>query len=125
VTESWGLLIVGSALLLMSAIPANGVVAEFLRVPWQESPLGRVLFAKALSLALVLDLSLIGSVLLIFDFGRPVWFEILRLIVFTGVSISLWFQWRTYHTILEAHTRAARHVQIAEDDAREAAAADE
>lgn len=123
-TASW-LLLIGTVLVFAAAIPANGVVAEFRRVPWRESVLGRVLFTKALSLAAILDLSLIGSTLLLLDHGRPAWFEAVRLIVFMAVAGSLWVQWHVYRRILAEHTEAAPAFERANGDARDAERASE
>lgn len=103
-TVTWWLQLVGTLLVLAAAVPANGVAAEFRRVPWALSDLGKVLFSKALVIALVLDLSLVSGLLLLFGFGRPLWFELLRLVVFGGVVVVLWAQWRTYRLILAEHT---------------------
>lgn len=104
-TQTFPVFLAGTILLLLCAIPANGIVWTYRHVPWRTSRLGRVMFTKSASLALVLDFSLIGAVLVLFDWGRPWWFEVTRLCIFATVGIALWAQWAVYRAILEQAQR--------------------
>lgn len=100
------LFLIGTILVLLAAIPANGIVWTYRHVPWRKSRLGRIMFTKSAAIAAVLDLSLAGAIMLYLDMGRPWWWEAIRLSTFTAVTIALWAQWAEYRSILhEAQER--------------------
>lgn len=106
------LALLGTVLLVVAIIPAHGILLAWRRVPWQRSELGKVLFGKSLTIAIVLDLALIGGVLYLAGYGRPLWFEVLRLCAFAAVSVALWKQWGAYRAILRtAAVQAAVEVE--------------
>lgn len=90
----------GSLLLLLAAIPANLIVLLYFKIPWRASRLGRIMASKAAAIALVLDFSVISSIMIALGYERPLWSSILRLVVFSLVVIALWFQWHEYRAIL-------------------------
>jgi hypothetical protein len=96
------LLLLGTVLLVLAAIPAVGVLWEVGHVPWNRGPfrkLGRVIFSKAAVIGTVLTFNTIGASLLVFGWGRPLWFEILRTVVFGLIVPVLWAQWAVYRRI--------------------------
>lgn len=99
VTNERALQLVGSALVLLSTIPANRIVWRYRRVPWRQTSLGRTLHSKSLSIAIVLDLAVVSSVFLLLGF-RPLWLEWIRLAAFSWVLVALWRQDRAYAAIL-------------------------
>lgn len=99
---------VGSVLVVVAAWPANRIVWRYRRVPWRSSELGRVLHSKSLSIAIVLDLALVGSVFLLLG-ERPAWLELLRLAAFSYVAVALWRQDRAYSHILAQAGAAGAH----------------
>lgn len=104
-----GLDVIGLVILLFAAWPANGIWRLLGRVPWSRSIVGRVLFSKAMMIALVLDLAVLAAVLRLLEVGRPVWFEILRLVMFTGVGVTLWWQRDVFRKIAtEPHPSPSR-----------------
>jgi hypothetical protein len=95
-----GLDLAGMAVLLYAAWPANGIWRILASVPWKKSVVGRVLFSKAMMIALVLDLAIIATALRLLEVGRPVWFEVLRLVMFLGVGTALWWQRDVFRRLL-------------------------
>lgn len=95
-----GLDLAGLVILLFAAWPANGIWRILARVPWKKSILGRVLFSKAAMIAAVLDLAIMAAVLRLLEVGRPVWFEIFRMVLFLGVGVTLWWQRDVFRAIL-------------------------
>ena len=93
------LLLWSSAVLALAVVPAYGVLWEIHRSPWNKGPyrrIGRVLFSKSAIIALVLTFSLIAGLLVLVGVGRPLWFEIVRLVTFSLIVPVLWWQWYTY-----------------------------
>jgi hypothetical protein len=84
--------LVGTVLVAAAAWPANGIWYTLGSVPWRDTEMGKVLFSKAMMIALVLDFTLLASLLRLTGWGRPTWFEALRLVLFLGVTITLWWQ---------------------------------
>lgn len=97
------LLLIGTILVMVALVPACGILWTWHNVPWQGSRIGRVLHGKAVAIAEVLTLSLIAAVLSLLELGRPWWFELLRLLAFGHVAVSLWGQWGAYRAIVKAH----------------------
>lgn len=95
------LFILGSILVLLAALPANGIVWTYRHVPWRKSRLGRIMFMKSLALAAILDFSLVGAILIWLNMGRPSWWEAIRLITFSAITFALWAQWSEYRSILQ------------------------
>jgi hypothetical protein len=91
ILDNW-LDLVGTILVIAAAWPANGIWRTLGQVPWQASEVGRVLFSKAAMIALVLDFTIVASVVRLAGYGRPLWLEILRLVLFLGVAVVLWWQ---------------------------------
>lgn len=84
--------LIGSFLLVWAAIVGTASVIVHSRVPWRSTPMGRHLMFYMVSIAVVLDLGVIG-----FALGRDtLWFNVLRLVVFVAVPIAmtqrLWLQ---------------------------------
>ena len=94
------LFLIGTVLLVLAAIPANGICWTYHNVPWRKSRLGRIMFMKAATVATVLNFSIVGSILIYLDMGRPVWWEVIRLLTFAAVTYALWAQWGAYRDIL-------------------------
>lgn len=97
--EDRTLVIAGLVATLLALIPAAGVLWEVLHVPWNKGPLrllGRVLLSKSAVIVAVLFLSATGASLAVGGYGRPGWFELLRLLVFSLVIPILWAQWYIY-----------------------------
>jgi hypothetical protein len=113
---NWTLLIVGTVFLVLSLIPAYGILRTWQRVPWRSNPLGRALHGKNLALAVILTLQLIAVALLIFGFGRPLWFEIARVAALGWVAWTLWRQWFAYRDILETEEAARRALHRRDPD---------
>jgi hypothetical protein len=102
-------LLVGTVLLVLALIPAIGLVLLYRRVDWRSSRLGPVLVQKSHAIAAVLTLNTIGAVLVIFEIGRPLWFELLRLVAFGWVAVVLWRQLDAFREVVhEALARDAR-----------------
>jgi hypothetical protein len=78
---------IGNALIILSAIPAVLSVLVYARVNWRRAPMGPHLMAYMTVFATVLTLSTIRQFT-----GDSWWFQLLRLIVFVGVPVVLW--WR-------------------------------
>lgn len=91
ILDNW-LDLAGTILVMAAAIPANSIWRTLGSVPWQASTVGRVLWSKAAMIALVLDFTIVASVVRLAGFGRPLWLEILRLVLFLGVAVVLWWQ---------------------------------
>jgi threonine/homoserine/homoserine lactone efflux protein len=103
-TNTW-LLGIGTVLLVLAVIPATLILIHWRNVDWRSSDLGRVLHAKAAAIAVILWLSVIAATLLLLDYGRPWWFELLRWCAFAYVDVILWRQWSIYRSILADATR--------------------
>jgi hypothetical protein len=95
------LLLIGTLLLVLALIPAVGLVLLYRRVDWRSSRLGPVLVQKSHAIAAVLTLNTIGAVLVIFDVGRPLWFEALRLVAFGWVAVVLWRQRAAFRSVVD------------------------
>lgn len=101
-TTRTALVAIGTVFLALALIPAHGILLEFSRVPWRTSALGRVLRGKSESIAVILDLSVVAAILLLGGFGRPLWFEALRILALGYVALQLWRQWRAYRAIVRS-----------------------
>lgn len=108
------LLLAGTVFLLAAWVPAIGILRTWSRVPWKSNKLGRVLHDKNLSIAVILTLQVIGIGLIIFHIGRPLWFEVLRLIVLAWVARALWRQWMAYRELVR--NGSADDKVVTEDD---------
>jgi hypothetical protein len=82
-------MLVGNVLLILSAIPAVLSVLVYTRVDWRATHLGRHVMSYMTVIAAVLVLGAIR----IFGF-ESWWFEWLRVIVYSGVPVVLW--WRFF-----------------------------
>jgi hypothetical protein len=94
------LLIVGTVFLVLATIPSYRILATWRRVAWRRSELGIVLHDKNRALAVILTLQLFGVGLLLLGAGRPLWFEIARLVALAWVARTLWRQDAAYRRIL-------------------------
>lgn len=77
---------VGNGLVLLSTVLIWSFVISYqVMAPWQKSGLGKLIMASKLEIALVLSMGsariLLGATL------QTTWFEILRIVVFSGVPI--------------------------------------
>lgn len=80
--------LIGSLLIFLAAVIGTASAALHLAwVPWRDTEMSRHLAFYMTSLALVLDLSCIRIV-----FGDPTWFQVVRLVVFVAVPLSM--AWR-------------------------------
>lgn len=96
------MLIVGTVFLVLATIPSYRILATWRRVTWRRSELGIVLHNKNRALAVILTLQLVGVGLLFLGQGRPLWFEIARLLALGWVAWTLWRQDAAYRRILAA-----------------------
>jgi hypothetical protein len=95
------LLLIGTVLMALAWVPALAIVWEINQVPWFKGPyrrIGRVLFSKSAIIAAILTVNLIGALGLLWEWERPLWFEILRTATFGLVVPVLWWQAVVYRT---------------------------
>lgn len=86
---------IGIALVIISAVLAWAVcIAYHLSARWWESEVGRHVMTFTGVLAVVLSLWSVGALL---SPTRGAWWDVVRLVAFTGVPISLgWRLWMVY-----------------------------
>lgn len=78
------LTLIGSALLVITALVATASVLVHARVDWRATTMGRHLMLYMSVIAAVFDLSVVRLVL-----GDSPWFTTLQLVVFVGVPVAM------------------------------------
>jgi|GEM_PF-4886576 len=79
----------GNALVIWAALVGTLSVIVHMRVRWWETEMGQHVMAYMATIAVVLDLAVVRLV-----FGDSDAFQVLRLIVFVGIPISMtWRLW--------------------------------
>jgi hypothetical protein len=84
-----------AGIILSVVIPLNGLVLGYRRLPWWTTDIGRGFMATNVGLTLIVDVSMLRL-----WFGDALWFQWVRLAIWTIVVAGVWFQWRAYRSLL-------------------------
>lgn len=90
--------VIGNVLIIITALGATLSVMVYARVPWSHLPMGRHLMCYMVVIAAVLDLSVLRIM-----FGDSPEFQLVRLVVFVGMPVVVW--WRLVLLVLAQRDR--------------------